>query len=276
MDACHCWLCAVPDGLDPRELNLVWQVQEHGWSVVVVAAEHEQPGWAYSVGMWHTMRSPEVCMFGLRGRDMHAWLNAVGQQVEAGQPLRAGEERLGVLDGFPVTVRPVHPSWYVDLFGFALDFYRVPPGTLPMMQLSWPDRHGVFPWQPGAGERCRAHQPMLWVPKDDHPPGLWTRLAELATSPFPDAPIDELVVGSKRVISGEARIAGIVHTRDGRWEFLDGRPVDGRPVAGQDDLGMVHLRHLVCDHPHIRDFADLPRGHAAWQEPDGNWSRSPF
>ncbi|WP_291416555.1 DUF4262 domain-containing protein [Actinophytocola sp.] len=266
---CHCWLCVEPDGLDAREKNMVWQVQEHGWSVVAVADEHELPGWAYSVGMWHTMRSPEVCMFGLRGRDMHTWINAVGQQVRAGQPLRVDEERLGVLDGFPVMVRPVHESWYVDLFGYALDFYREPP--LPVLQLIWPDRHGVFPWQPGAGDRCRAHQPLLWLPKADHPPSLWTRLAELSTSPFPDAGINELVVGSKRVISGEAPIVGIVHTHDGRWEFLD-----AAPVHGEDDLGMVHLRHLVSDHPHIGDFADLPRGHAAWQEEDGNWSRAPF
>lgn len=268
MDGCDCWLCAGPGGLGSREINMAWQVQEHGWSVVAVAPEDELPGWAYTVGMAHTLRGPEVCMFGLRGRDMHAWLNAVGQQVRAGQPLQAGEERLGVLDGFPVTVRPVHPSWSAELFGLAADFYRGTPP--PMTQLIWPDRHGVFPWQPDAGQRCRAHQPWLWLPKDDHPPGPWTRLAELSVSPFPDAPIDELVAGAKRVIAGEAPIAGIVHTHDGRWEFLDAA---GRGAAG---LGKVHLRHLVAEHPHIRDFADLPRGHAAWCEPDGSWSRRPL
>jgi hypothetical protein len=254
-------LCAGLAGAGSRERNMAWQVQEHGWSVVAVAAQDELPGWAYTVGLRHTLGAPEVCMVGLRGRDMHAWLNAVGQQVRAGQPLRADESRLGVLDGFPVVVRPVHPSW--DLFDVAVDFYR--GAAPPMMQLIWPDRHGVLPWQPGAGQRCRAHQPWLWLPKDDHPPGPWTRLAELDHSPFPDAPIDDLVAGSRRVISGEAPIAGVVHTDDGRWEFLDG--------PARDDLGMVHLRHLVAGHPHIRDFADLPRGHAAWQEPDGNWSR---
>jgi hypothetical protein len=265
VDACDCRLCAGLDGLGSRERNMAWQVQEHGWSVVAVAAEHELPGWAYTVGMRHTFRGPEACMFGLRGRDMHAWLNAAGQQVRAGQPLRADEERLGVLDGFPVVVRPVHPSWFADLFGLAVDFHGGTPP--PMTQLIWPDRHGVFPWQPGAGARCRSYQPWLWLPRDDHPPGVWTRLAELSASPFPDAPIDELVAGSPRVITGAAPITGIVHTHDGRWQFLDDR--------GDADLGMVHLRHLVADHPHIRDFADLPRGHAAWREADGNWSRRP-
>ena len=267
-DACRCWLCAgdeVPAGLAARDLNMAWHIEEHGWSVVVVAEELEVPGWAYSVGMWHTMRAPEVCMFGLRGRDMHTWVNAAGQQVRAGQPLRADEERLGVLDGFPVVVRPVHPSWHDEILGLACDFYR---GPVPAMQLVWPDRQGLFPWQPGAGERCRTHQPRLWLPRDDHPPGQWTRLADLADSPFPDADGNELVAGSTGVIRGEVPIVGIVHTADGRWEFRDGR-ADG-------ELGMVHLRHLVAGHPHIRDFADLPRGHAAWQEPDGNWSRAPY
>jgi Domain of unknown function (DUF4262) len=244
---------------------MAWHIEEHGWSVVVVDEELEVPGWAYSVGLWHTMRAPEVCMFGLRGRDMHTWINAVGQQVKAGQALRPDEERFGVLDGFPVVVRPVHPSWHGEILGLAGRFYGA---TVPAMQLVWPDRHGRFPWDQEAGERCRDHQPRLWLPHDDHPPGQWTRLAELADSPFPDTGVDELVVGSTRVIRGEAPIVGIVHTAAGEWEFRDAR--------GEDTAtGWVHLRHLVSGNPHIRDFADLPRGHAAWQEPDGNWSRAP-
>lgn len=266
-DPCRCWVCAGdedPVGLAARDLNMVWQIEEHGWSVVAVAEELEVPGWAYTVGLWHTVRSPEVCMFGLRGRDMHTWLNAVGQQVRAGQRLEPDRERLGVLDGFPVVVRAVHPSWHAEVLGLVGDFYR---GEVPVAQLVWPDRHGHFPWNPAAGQRCRTHQPWLWLPRDDHPPGIWTRLAELAESPFPGTAGDELVVGSTRVISGEAPIAGIVHTPDGRWEF--------RAARTGDDTGHVHLRHLVAGHPHIRDFADLPRGHAAWREPDGGWSRAP-
>lgn len=264
-DACDCWLCAGEDlaEKDDYDRNLAWHVQDHGWSVVAIAEEHELPGWTYSVGMWHTMRSPEVCMFGLRLPDMHAWVNTTGAQIRAGAPLAANSPLDGVLAGFPLMVRPVDYSWYPDLFGLALNFYRRPP--LPIMQLIWPDRHGVFPWEPGAGERCRTHQPRLWLPKDDHPPSLWTRLNELMDSPFPGVAIDELVPASRCVIEGEAPIAGIVHTHQGQWRFLSAAP---------DELGFVHLRHLVSDHPHIRDFADMPRGYEAWEEPDGNWSRT--
>lgn len=268
---CYCWLCAGGPATiahDEYDRNTVWHVQEYGWSVVGVADEHELPGWAYSVGMWHSMRSPEVCIFGLRVRDMQVWVNAIGAQIRAGQPLRVGERRMGVLDGFPVWLRPVDPTWYPDMFGMVMHFYQRPP--VPVLQMIWPDREGRFPWEPDAGERCRTAQPRLWLPKDDHPPGVWTRLGELAASPFPGTSADELVLASRRVIDGEAPIVGILHTERGQWEFLD-----GEPIASEEDLGMVHLRHLVVEHPHISDFADMPRGHQAWQQPDGNWSRSP-
>jgi len=263
-DRCDCWLCAGEDPAerDTYERNIAVHVQEHGWNVTALPEEHELPGWVYSIGMWHTLGTPEVSMFGMRVRDMHWWVNKVGA---LGRSLRPGELVHGVLDGHPLAVRPVDESWYLDLFCFAVDFYRRP--WFPMVQLVWPDRHGVFPWEPGAGARCRVAQPSLWLPKPDHPPGVWTRVQEVVESPFPGADVDSLVLGSRSVIAGSAPVTGVVHTADGSWEFLGG--------AAAEEVGFVHLRHLVVGHPHIRDFADLPRGYVACLEEDGNWSRSP-
>lgn len=260
-DRCDCWLCAGEDParLDEYDRITAVHVKEHGWSVTAVAADHESPGWVYSVGMWHTMGTSEVSMFGLRVQDMHHWVNEVGA---LGRSLRPGELIHGVLPGHPLMVRPVDDSWFPDLFGFAMDFYRHPP--VPMVQLVWPDRHGVFPWEPGS--RCRVEQPSLWLPRDDHPPGVWTRVTEAVESPFPGVEVDSLVLGSVEVISGAAAVTGVVHTAAGAWEFLGG---------ASEDVGLVHLRHLVVEQPHIRDFADLPRGYVACQEADGNWSRLP-
>lgn len=250
--SCECWLCAAesPVELDDYARDIGWHVQSHGWSVVALPAEHELPGWAYTVGLWHTLGAPEVCMFGLRVRDMHTWLNAVGDRVRSGLALSAGQVLDDVLAG--AVVRPVHPSWHADLFAFGLDFYRGAPP--PVLQLVWRDSPADA-------------QPALWLPKDDHPPNLWTRLTDLVESPFPGVPVDALVVGSPRVIDGTAPVAGVVHTRTGDWEFLDAR--------GTTERGVIHLRHLVAGHPHVRHFADLPRGFAAWQEEDGNWSIVP-
>ncbi len=250
---CDCLLCsgADPAGMDDYERDIAWHVESHGWSVVALPWEGELPGWVYSVGLWHTLRAPEVCMFGLRMADMHHWVNQVGERVRAGLRLRPDTVVDDVLDGYPLVVRPVHPSWHVDLFAFGMDFCR---RSLPMVQLVWPE--------PRPADR----QPSLWLPKDDHPPSLWTRLDELVDSPFPGAPIDSLVAGSRQVIEGSAPVAGVVHGVDGSWRFLD--------ASGRPEVGMVHLRHVVAGHPYVCDFADLPPGYAAWREPDGNWSRS--
>jgi hypothetical protein len=238
--------------MDEYLRDIAWHVESHGWSVVALPEEGESPGWAYSVGMWHTLRAPEVCLFGLRVADMHHWLNRVGDLVGNGLSLRPGAAVEGVLDGAALTVRPVHPSWYADLFAYGLEYYRNSP--VPMVQLEWPERRSV------------GRQPSLWLPKDDHPPSLWTRLDVLVDSPFPGAAADSLVVGSRRVIDGSAPVAGVVHGADGSWCFLDD--------SGRPQLAMVHLSHIVTDHPYVCDFADLPPGYAAWQEADGNWSRS--
>lgn len=234
--------------MDDYVRDIAWHVQGHGWSVVALPAEGEFPGWAYSVGMWHTLGAPEVCVFGLRVTDMHGLVNQVGDLVRNGLSLRPGEA-VDVLPGRSLAVRPVHSSWHADLFAYGLEFHR---SAVPMVQLVWP--------APAADP-----QPSLWLPKDDHPPSLWTRLDQLVDSPFPGAAADSLVVGSRRVIDGVAPVSGVVHGADGSWCFLDD--------SGQPELGMVHLRHVVADYPYVCDFADLPLGYAAWQEPDGNWSR---
>jgi Domain of unknown function (DUF4262) len=245
---CECWLCS---GGDPAEMDhylrdIAWHVQSHGWSVVALPEDGELPGWAYSVGLWHTLWAPEVCVFGLPVVEMHRLLNRVGDLVRQGLELRLGT----VVDGYQVTVRPVHPSWHADLFAYGLDFQR---GPLPVVQLVWPELGAT-----GA-------QPSLWLPKDDHPPSLWTRLDQLADPPFPGTVAESMVVGSRGVIDGVARVSGVIHGVDGSWCFVDD--------SGVPELGMVHLKNVVADNPYVCDFADLPLGYAAWQEPDGNWSR---
>ncbi|GII02827.1 hypothetical protein Pta02_48350 [Planobispora takensis] len=173
---CHCLLCeehdVEPDDLDLRTIR--GNVLEHGRAVVVIPQDEDGPGWAFTVGLWHTLRSPEIAVFGLRTEVMHACLNTLADEIAAGRTVAAGQERRDVIRDYPVAVRDVHASWYRSLFGTALHFYRRPP--LPFTEIVWPDARGRFPWEreavPGLAER----QPALWIPKDDHAPGYWSKL----------------------------------------------------------------------------------------------------
>ena len=54
--------------------KLMADVDDHGWHVVGINPQPGQKSWAFSVGLWHTLRSPELAMFGLRMPDMGRWI----------------------------------------------------------------------------------------------------------------------------------------------------------------------------------------------------------
>ncbi|MFB4278865.1 DUF4262 domain-containing protein [Nonomuraea sp. MTCD27] len=169
LTACHCVLCNPPDELDRRTRLTIGKVQEHGWQVTMIPRNEHGPGWAFTIGLWHHHRSPELAMFGLDIHDMQTCLNSLGDKVVAGEALKAGQEWQDIIDQRPVALKAVDHRWYHTFFGTALGFYRRPP--FPFLQVVWPSPDNTFPWQ-GDGDD---HQPHLWLRPDEHPAGVWTR-----------------------------------------------------------------------------------------------------
>ncbi|MGH2717803.1 MAG: DUF4262 domain-containing protein [Actinomycetota bacterium] len=202
---CHCVLHEPPSDRnlwDDGDRKLVADVERHGWGVLGIKADGSMPAWAFTAGLWHTFGSPEVAMFGLQVRDMQTWLNDIGEQIRQGRPLQPEEHREGILPNFPLVFRPAHDSWYRDLFGYALWFAQRPP--LPIVQAIRPDREGRFLWEEGSGERCRFDQPQLWIPKERHPMGRWTRAALSDPWPFPDGPATRAVTSKGNAFRGSS------------------------------------------------------------------------
>ncbi|MFJ1756364.1 DUF4262 domain-containing protein [Kitasatospora sp. NPDC088134] len=177
--ACRCVIChdyGDRAAAGRSERWAVEQVRQHGWGVVMVPADEEGPGFAYTVGLWHTHRAPELAMFGLADvHAMHTVLNALGERAGAGG-LVAGREQHGVLADRPVLLRTADLRWYRAFFGQAIGFHRRPP--FPVLQVVWPDHRGRHPGDPAADPGCRDAQPQLWLRPAEHPRGVWTDLAE--------------------------------------------------------------------------------------------------
>lgn len=142
-EPCHCVLCS-PDG-EPHD-RVVENVLEFGWHVVLVPADDESVGWAFTVGLWHHHRLPELTIFGLEVPEMHQRLNELAAAAVAGQTL--------------ADTRRVDYRWYAAYFGTAIGFYRRPP--FPIDQVV---RAVAVPSD---------DQPALWLQPSDHPPGVWT------------------------------------------------------------------------------------------------------
>lgn len=273
---CSCRIC-LPDTDSPADQtgrhcpdDTVETVREFGWTSLGIAASDGVPGWAFTIGLWHTLGSPEVAMFGLNNPDMQHWLNALAKQIKGGRPLTSEfEQRHGILPGdFPVETRPVHSSWYPGLFGTALRFYNHRP-PLPVVQVVWPDRHGRFPWEPEAGDSCKANQPWLWLPMVEHPDSLWKDLDAITPWPFRDTEVRTPVRTTARILDGAEPIRGVVRGVDGGWQFLDGLDTGG------DDARTVCLHHLYARYPQIAACGHLPPGGEAWVGGDGHWHPKP-
>jgi hypothetical protein len=249
---CHCQLCGHLPATDP----MAGRVARQGWSVVSVPAEGPRPAYAFTVGLWHSFAHAEASVFGRDEDEMAQWLDTVGREVQGGRvllPDRLGDDVVGTVEVFP---RPALASWHRHLFGAALAFYRGEP--VPMLQLVWPDRDGVLPWEPGCAEDCLAAQPRLW--------DRVTAARAPADWPFPVSP-DTLVLTTKAIAFDGAPVVGVVHDEEGEWQFLD------NPAVDMKDLTIVHLAHVVARRPELAAIANLPEGFEAWLDGQGRWHR---
>ncbi|WP_412539075.1 DUF4262 domain-containing protein [Longispora sp. K20-0274] len=173
---CACIICqdyGDRDELDAIDRHTIANVGEHGWSVLQIPEDTLGPGWAFTVGLWHSHRQPELAVFGLDIETMKACLNVLGTQVADGWPAEPDHERSHVIDGDPVLFGAVDPRWYRAFFGTAIAFYRRPP--VPFLQVLWADRDQRFPTGPDCDPTVRDRQPALWLPPDGHPKGVWTQ-----------------------------------------------------------------------------------------------------
>jgi uncharacterized protein DUF4262 len=149
-------------------------ISKIGWAVQGVPGDEQWPSWAYSIGMWHMFRAPELALFGLSLPNMAAVINALAHRVAGGATI-AADDQIDDVSLCTFAIRPVHDSWRATtLFAVSDTVY----GYLrpDYLQIVWPDRQGILPWEPGFDARFDDRQPLLWLPRDDHPPGIWTRI----------------------------------------------------------------------------------------------------
>jgi len=268
---CHCLLHEpLPDrdaSFNEHDRKLIADVRTHGWHIVMIPDDAVTAGWVFSVGMWHTLASPELAVFGMDGRHAANVINQIGEQVRTGLSLGPDVVVSDVLEeGRAVGFRPVDASWYDPMFGYAKWFGRRPP--LPIAQAVWSDSAAKFPWDEG-GDPEGTLQPSLWIPADQHPIGPWTGMLAEGRWKFPVRP-DTTAFTTTGVAEKQATIVFVFHDRDASWQFMDAEP------WVQGDIVVSHLGHLIDQDPTLDELADLPIGWEASRDgSDKPWVRRP-
>jgi hypothetical protein len=234
---------------DDSDRKLLADVERHGWHLVGIDDDDEGPAYVFSVGMFHTLGHPEICMFGLSStKTMGQIINGIGDLIRSGQSFDDWEESDEVLDGYSCMFRTVAPKLYREFFGYARWFYE--GDNFPMLQCVWPDGNHNYPWDAEYGAQT---QPVLATKRE------W---------PFDEAK-NLGVFTTKQVIEEGYPILLVTHDDEGDWQFLCGTTND------TEDARLVCLKEIVENHPSVVELADLPMGWQAQRDAaDQPWERS--
>lgn len=268
-EGCTCRVCDPVVSKDQHEEKVVHDVREHYVHIILVPAgeEPDEPSFAYTVGLWHQARHPELLMSGQKPELMHRSLNAAVDWVRHGHRLVPGMAVEGVIGGFPVAVEEMTRQAVDETATYSGWFHRRP---IDALQLVWTDLNGIWPWQPGAHELTRERQPESWrIPSN--------RIGALAPAPswVMPVPADKMVFACAHLEEG-ATVALVTRERqeerDEDWQVLCDVDHQDLPV---DDLRVVHLAHLVRTSPSLRELSDLGLDECAErQHPWDAWRRS--
>ena len=154
--------------LEPDEQELVDDVAEYGWHVLLVASgedEAEEPPFAYTVGLQASFGWPELICFGLPLETMASLINNAVEELRGGAaPPVAGTVLHEVAEGFDCRLSPVAVHHHHEHLGYAIWFARhrrEDPAQIRCLQLLWPDRSGRFPDEPDCSDGIKALQPVL-------------------------------------------------------------------------------------------------------------------
>lgn len=145
--------------LDQDDQLTVDLVRRYGWRVVYVAAHEEDglfddgepedapptPAFAYTVGLFG-LGHPELLLFSTSVEVAAVVLNRLGTRVLAGENLLPGRViELSEWDRKMITEQVPNPGGTVYA---ANAFYRrSAESSVPVLQISYADDHGHFPWQ---------------------------------------------------------------------------------------------------------------------------------
>lgn len=146
------------------ERRLIQIVRKHGWQVTsVFDAEGSEPDFSYSIGIFATLNSPEMIIFGLPKDAACAIINLYGRNIrDCGVSYRAGAFVADLIEGFDAFLIDVTASPRKEEFAKSAGWYYG-RGDFPMIQLVWPSKSGNWPWQAGQDALLR-DQPILAPP----------------------------------------------------------------------------------------------------------------
>src|SRR5262245_31201396 len=109
----------LPIPQDDTDRTLLEHIAQYGWTIVAIEEDEEGPGFAYSIGFYHTLDHPEVLILGLKPPEAQKLINALGEMIRGGQHLRPSQRYDAVAGRCAMTFVPLDPEHYRTYLGYA-------------------------------------------------------------------------------------------------------------------------------------------------------------
>lgn len=146
---------------DRAEQKIFNDVKTYGWSIMnVFDPDQKEPNFSYSIGMYKTLGTPEIIVFGMDQADAGNLINKIGESVRSGNRLEPKTSHHEFLDeGWACSFANVDKKHYPTHLGFDLWFYE--SSDFPVLQCVWADEKGHFPWDTTFNPQIKRLQPLL-------------------------------------------------------------------------------------------------------------------
>jgi Domain of unknown function (DUF4262) len=133
--------------LDQGDAHLAAVIRRHGWFIQYVGGDEDSPSFAYTVGLFG-LGHPELLILGVPPGTAAGVLNNLGDRVRAGDDLVPGE--IITFEEWPhrIVAEPV-PNPGEIVFAANRYYRRRDEQSVPVLQLSYDDKAGRFPWEEG-------------------------------------------------------------------------------------------------------------------------------
>lgn len=144
--------------LDQHDAHIAAMIRRHGWYIAYIGGgscdrpgcdggDSADPPFAYTVGLFG-LAHPELLILGVGPETAAGVLNTLGTRIRVGEALLPGE--IVTFDDWPHRIVPELVPNAGEIVFEANRFYQRPnEASVPVLQLSYDDSEGRFPWEDG-------------------------------------------------------------------------------------------------------------------------------
>lgn len=226
--------------------NILKDIKNHRVHIAYVESDGYNPSFGYSIGLFKEFNHPELIIIGLDDESTGAIINNAKKEIEKGVKFIEKINYSDFLVDLPVQFLEVKKEHYSDYLGYA-GWYNDNSINFPTLQIVWPDRKGIFPWELGFNEKFKFKQPIL----DRNVAFKFLEERNLG------------VFTTSEVLKG-APIRFVYHNDDGDWQF------HSQKEPNLDNAKLVCLEELVKKDITLNEIYYLNFGESAEREDVGS------